>query len=90
MEIVVDNQLKEICTSIEAQALNENEWAGKESDDEFQTKNYCGGFDPDENAFCFSYFAPSGSELWFQFSLEEASLIKSGALLKVKAREAEK
>ena len=89
MEIVVDNQLKEICASIESQALNENEWADKESDDEFQTQNYCGGFDADENAFCFSYFTPSGSELWFQFNLNEASLIKSGALLKLGAREAE-
>jgi len=45
MEIVVDDQLREICASIEAQSLSENEWAGRESDDEFQTKNYCGGFD---------------------------------------------
>ena len=90
MEIVVDDQLKEICASIESQALNENEWAEKESDDEFQTKNYCGGFDADENAFCFSYHAPSGSELWFQFSLKEASLINSGALSTLVAREAEK
>jgi len=89
MEIVVDDQLREICASIEAQSLSENEWAGRESDDEFQTKNYCGGFDADEKAFCFSFFAPSGVEYWFQFSLEEASLINSGALSKLLAREAE-
>ena len=31
-------------------------WAKKESSDEFQTKNYCGGFDATENEFCFSYY----------------------------------
>lgn len=88
MEIVVDSQLKGMCASIEAQALNESEWAERESDDEFQSNHYCGGFDADENAFCFSFYAQSGNEYWFQFNLSEASLIKSGAIQVIVAREA--
>ena len=89
MELEVDDQLKEICSSIVERSLNESEWAAQESDDEYQSSNYCGGFDADENAFCFSFYSITGHEYWFQFTLEEASLIKSGAMKAIQSREAE-
>ena len=89
MELLVDSELKEICNLIESESITEEQWAEKESDDEFQTKNYCGGFDADEKAFCFSHYSNKKEEVWFQFTLKEASLIKTGKLIKLQARNAE-
>ena len=51
------------------------QWAEIESCDMFQTSNYCGGFDADEQAFCFSYFDPNNQEFWFQIDLQQVKSI---------------
>lgn len=61
-----------------------------ESDDEFQSGRYCGGFDATERAFCFSLFDESGDEFWFQFTLGEAKDVVTGNLTLIEARKAEK
>jgi len=88
MEISVDTELQQICENIQSQSFTEDEWSARESDDEFQTKNYCGGYDADEKAFCFSYFSPQKKEYWFQFSLKEATEIFNGDIRSIPAREA--
>ncbi len=89
MKIVVDSELKEIVRALEAQSIPPAQWAVRESDDEFQSQHYCGGYDADEAAFCFSHFSSNGAEYWFQFTLEEARQINAGALSELAARLAE-
>jgi hypothetical protein len=89
MELIVDSELNEISKLIESESISEKQWGEKESDDEFQTENYCGGYDADEKAFCFSYYSEEKEEYWFQFTSEEASLINTGKLKKLQARKAE-
>ena len=54
---------------------NENQWALIESCDMFQTKHYCGGYDPIENAFCFSYYNEKEEEWFFQITLKKVKEI---------------
>ena len=65
MRFSIDAELRAICADILAEGLDEAGWAAVEADDAFQTARYVGGFDADEGAFCFSYYAPDGREFWF-------------------------
>jgi hypothetical protein len=71
MEIAVSHELLEICDKILAERRTTEEWAEIESDDMFQSPSYCGGFDADEGAFCFSFYDERRNEFWFQLTLEE-------------------
>jgi len=68
----------------------ENTWTLRESDDEYQSANYCGGYDAYEKAFCFSRYHPNGTEYWFQFTLKQAIGINAGALTELPARTTKK
>jgi hypothetical protein len=72
MEIPVTEELRTICKAICDAEKDLVAWRLIESDDMFQTANFCGGFDATEDAFCFSYYSSTGSEFWFQFTLGEA------------------
>jgi hypothetical protein len=72
------DELRSICRAIMAQEKSEEEWRVTESDDEFQTEHFVGGFDGAEGAFCFSYYSPGGAEQWFQVTLMEVSEIAKG------------
>jgi hypothetical protein len=89
MQFPVDEELRAICQEIVARNEPLEEWRATESDDEFQTEHFEGGFDADEDAFCFSYHEPEGAELWFQFTLAEAAAIVAGRQATVDARPAE-
>jgi len=89
MTVQVGDELRQICRRILAQGLSEHEWAARESDDMFQSQAYTGGFDATEMAFCFSYYAPDGSEHWFQVTLAEVNEIAEGKLTEVTIRTAE-
>jgi hypothetical protein len=89
MQLTVDPELRAICQEIVAREQPLDEWRETESDDEFQTDHYEGGFDADEDAFCFSRFAADGGgEFWFQFTLAEAAEIAAGRLGTLDARPA--
>jgi hypothetical protein len=75
MKIQVDEQFFNICEKILSENKTQQEWAFIESSDMFQTRNYCGGYDATEDAFCFSYYDPDGQEFWFQLSLNEVKEI---------------
>ena len=62
-------ELRHICKLIFETNLTESRWAGHESDDWFQSESFEGGFDADENAFCFSYYDADKNEFWLQTSL---------------------
>ena len=74
IKIKIDEQFKKICKRIITRNFNINQWAEIESSDEFQTKNYCGGFDATEMEFCFSYYE-NKQEYWFQLSLNDIKRI---------------
>jgi hypothetical protein len=82
----VELPLLEICKEILEEGFNEAEWAERESADMFQKDPYCGGFDADEKAFCFSYYEPNGPEYWFQITLEEVAKIHAGSCTTVSGR----
>lgn len=78
MEIPITSELREICLEIPGKGYSEEYWAEIESDDMFQVGSFVGGFDADENEFCFSYFSPNEIEYGFQFDLNVASDISNG------------
>ncbi|WP_051327232.1 hypothetical protein [Desulfatibacillum aliphaticivorans] len=65
------------------------EWTGIESDDMFQTASFCGGYDADENAFCFSFFSKSGKEYWFQLTIKEITDISNRKVETIEVRAAD-
>lgn len=77
MNVPIDQELVNIAKEIVAAGLSLGEWVERESDDEFQSSQYCGGFDADEQEFCFSYYCERG-EIWFQLSLDEVFSIAEG------------
>lgn len=84
-----DQELRELCARIVAERLTEGEWAARESDDMFQSEHYCGGYDSDESAFCFSKYHDDGSESWFQVTLAEVNAIAKGEPLAIAMRPSE-
>lgn len=87
MQIPITEEFVEIAKAIVASNRSLAQWAELESDDEFQTKQYCGGFDADEQAFCFSYYSDL-REFWFQVSLEQAESIARGQRVELSGRRA--
>ncbi|RME56820.1 hypothetical protein D6779_09940 [Candidatus Parcubacteria bacterium] len=87
MRLIPDEDLITICREIVAAGKTEKDWAASESDDMFQRGSYCGGFDADENEFCFETVV-DGVEYWFQFSLNDAARIADGEAVTLEAREA--
>lgn len=89
MQIPLDKELRSICQSIVAEGLSLKQWAEIESDDMFQSTSFCGGFDADEKAFLFSWYANDTKEYWFQFSLEDAVDIANGGSTRIVGRPSE-
>jgi hypothetical protein len=80
MNINVTDEFKAICNDILNENKTEEEWAEIESDDMFQTNSFSGGYDADEEAFCFSFYNEDSDEYWFQLTLEEIKKVVSGDL----------
>lgn len=78
MKLVVNKELLEIFKNILNRNLTLDEWKEIESSDEFQTENFCGGFDATEEEFCFSFYDSTKKEYWFQKSLKEINEINNG------------
>lgn len=88
MEYKVDQEFIDLCKKIKAEGKTLSEWAEVESDDMFQSGKYVGGFDADEEEFCFSVYLDDG-EHWFQISLEHIEGIANGSMNTVDIRPAE-
>ncbi len=89
MILEVNDELKAICEKIEIENLSLEDWRETESGDEFQSEHFCGGYDADEDAFCFSYYDANKVEWWFQITLDEVHRIQRKELINVEAREAQ-
>lgn len=68
MKIKVNDELMTIFKDIANENNSLAEWFLIESSDMFQSEHFCGGFDADEEVFCFSYY---NNEYWFSFTLED-------------------
>jgi len=88
--IPVLDGLRDICKLIVSEHKSQSEWALIESDDMFANGPYVGGFDADENEFCFSYYDDRGHEYWFQFTIDEATVIAAGDGIVLSGRPASK
>jgi hypothetical protein len=89
MVITVNNDFLSICKDILEQNRKEEEWAKLESDDMFQEGPFEGGYDADEMAFCFSYYANDEEEYWFQLTLKEIYKVANGEIMSFEGRPAE-
>src|SRR5215831_11613422 len=78
MRLGVTVEFISICHRIAGQGMTDAEWAAMESCDMFQSDSFCGGYDADEAAFCFSNYDGDGREFWFQVSLIEVADILNG------------
>ena len=85
----VNPEFISICRKILDENLDLHNWSLIESDDQFQTENYCGGFDATENEFCFSYYKNNGIEYWFQLSLSDINSIAKEEISEFSIRKAE-
>lgn len=90
MNLPVTDEFRDVCSEIVSQAKTDKAWVAIESDDMFQSKNYVGGFDATEMAFCFSYYDPEGIEYWFQLTSSEVSEVPAGKKNSIEARPADK
>jgi hypothetical protein len=86
MKITVTDEFRSICQEITKENRSIEKWAAVESDDMFQTESYCGGYDSDEGAFCFSCYDSHGNEYYFQLSLEEIEKVLNYELTDFDAR----
>lgn len=78
-----------ICKQIQKENLDLEGWYLIESSDQFQTNEFCGGFDATEGEFCFSYYDKNGIEYWFQFPLFDIDKIIDGKIDEIEIRKAD-
>lgn len=78
----IDDDFMQICRSI----LEDPDTARIPSDDLLQNGKYVGGYESDDDAYCFSVFLER--EYWFQVSHNDVVDIVSGKLTEVSIRPA--
>ncbi len=88
-ELIIDKELKEIVLLISEEKKSVTQCSEIESDDMFQSQHYCGGFDADEEEFCFSYYDEDNVEYWFQLSLEQIEQIRGNSITHIQIEESE-
>jgi hypothetical protein len=90
-QIPVDDELRGIAKEIVDQCWTIQDWAAHESGDWFQTPNYCGGFEADDEntgEFAFAKYPATNQEFWLCFSYDDASGIADGTITTVLAYDA--
>lgn len=83
-----DHEFRSLCQSILATNRTQQEWRERESDDEFQSPNYVGGYDATEDAFTFSYFDGADQEWWFQIDFASVTAAAAGDAVTLDLRSA--
>lgn len=78
MKLIIDDQFREICRRIVLTFDSDGEASLRWSDDEYQSRNVCGGWDDETQAFAFSFYAPDGGDYIFRMSLDEARGVAAG------------
>lgn len=88
-KLLIDSDFLSICEQIQNENLDIEGWSLVESSDQFQTDDFCGGFDATEEEFCFSYYDENRIEYWFQFPLTDIDKFVSGEIKEIEIRKAE-
>lgn len=86
----IGSEFKAICKEIEETNNTLSEWQLVESDDQFQTDHYSGGFDGIEQEFTFSYYDNQRIEYWFQLSINQILEINKGGISEIELRKPDK
>lgn len=86
MKIAVDEEMKRHLGKILSENKSAQEWAEVASSDQFQSQNYCGGFDETEMEFTFSFYNDDRTEYWFQFPLSAVQSAISSPSFSFEAR----
>ncbi|CAN0197937.1 unnamed protein product [Discosporangium mesarthrocarpum] len=88
MKHKIEPELLEICKEILIEDKTLAEWSEIECGDWFQTENYIGGFEAEEQEFTFSYYDEEGKEFWFQINMEQVTGITNGQIKEIDLSEA--
>jgi hypothetical protein len=82
MKKEIDKELLTICAEIAEYNRTVEEWKAFESGDMFQSKNYCGGFEAEDEAFWFSYYDEKNEnkEYYFKLTLDDVEHVIKGQL----------
>jgi hypothetical protein len=89
LDLEIGKEFRDICAQILAEQKTSDDWAAEESDDMFQSVSFSGGYDADEDAFCFSYYDEQQNEFWFQLTLDEVREVAAGTRTRLTIRPAE-
>jgi hypothetical protein len=81
MNLILDDEFRAICREIITEYDRKGDASLVESDDLYQTSCYCGGWQPEDRRFWFSFYAPDGGDYIFSFSLEDARMVASGGTI---------
>lgn len=84
MKLLVDPELQVLTLELASRHWSLAQWTAQEPES-FESEHYCGGFDRDEGRFCFSGYAESGNQCWFEFDLEQLGPISRGELTELDA-----
>lgn len=90
-QVEVDDELRGIAKEIIEQNRTIQEWAAHESGDWFQTPNYCGGYEAEnenEGEFAFAKYPATEKEFWLSFDLKDVNGIADGSTRTVQAYDA--
>ncbi len=85
----IDSEFISICRQILNENLGLKDWDLISSCDQFQTENYCGGFEGSEGEFTFSYYDKNRNEFWFQLPLSDIEKVEKGIITGLEMRKAE-
>lgn len=85
----INTEFLSICKQIQKENLDIENWCLVESSDQFQTNDFCGGFDATEEEFCFSYYDENRIEYWFQFPLTDVDKFVNGEIEEIEIRNVE-
>lgn len=88
-KLKINSKFLSICEQIQNENLDLEGWCLVESSDQFQTDDFCGGFDATEEEFCFSYYDEKRIEYWFQFPLADIDKFVNGEIKEIEIRKAE-
>jgi hypothetical protein len=81
VKLFIDEDFKRICATIVAAFERSGEASLRWSDDEYQSRNFCGGWDEEARRFAFSFYAPDGGDYLFTFSVDDARLVAAGGAI---------
>ena len=78
MKLEIDDDFRSICRTIVDEFDRSGEASLVWSDDLYQRGRFCGGWDPEQRKFFFSYYAPDSGDYIFSFDLQDARRVAEG------------